>query len=537
MPLSYRNLIDTNALSEAITSGDFSNVIKNKNKNLAKYIKGYAEDTAIEALANSTGTNLGLIKQAFGIEEKELDAYDPYHTSDAKKEEFWKDEDGKAIQKTYDEDTNTFKRNLYSNEEFTDAIGGYRDTDFWYEDPTYPMFELFFDDESPLFAGGNIVDVSTTTSVVPGSLFPNLSLNKATPKPNSIYYFLENYKKIDSNGYESRYRLWTEFYKVFFKIFETTLNTNKNRRLKNKSYYVTKIAGLNNLNKKIANFEEDKITITINEDVSYYAYYISELYNNLVYSYRNKRYMFPENAIRFDMSIKINDIRMFQVPETINDKTTNVISTPSNIIYTLHDCTFDFFESRNYQDEIVIGGYNAQSPFVPQELSFNIKYKSVTRSSSFPLIQNSLSIDAWEDSLYTSDYINSASTLDSDEKDKLKTDTLPKYFNDLDRIRADSEPEKKSFLNNLLAKGAQTVVNTAANYADNLETSLREKRGGVVNSLLSQFRSTVNINKIEPDNVYNQDFNNRTSVTNALNGLGSNLLNDLEEGIRGGANF
>ena len=96
MPLSYRNIIDGGQLSSALGSGDFNlkNSLKKPNKNAAKYIKGYANQTAIEALANSLNVNNATVKQAFGIEEKKLDDYDPYHTQDAKREKFWYDDSG-----------------------------------------------------------------------------------------------------------------------------------------------------------------------------------------------------------------------------------------------------------------------------------------------------------------------------------------------------------------------------------------------------------------------------------------------------------
>jgi len=513
MPASFRNIIDTNQLADALTTGDFSKVIKKKNQNIAKYVRGYAEQSAIEALANKIDPNmsLDLFRRAMGIENKQLDKYDPYHTSDAKKEEFWysgdKKTDGKIIQRQYDRDTDVFKRGLYSNPE----LGGYRQTDYWYEDPFYPSFELFFDEDSPLFVGDDTVS--------------------ETPKQNSLKSFIFDYRSIDTNGYLARFNLWREFKKVFFKIFEKEHTRDKNI----KSYYISKIGGLNNLNKKMIKYGEDKITITLNEDVSMFAYYISELYNNLVYSYKNQRYAFPENVIRFNMTIKINDIRKFQIPEGSNppapnvfdnkDKINvknvkNVISPESYILYTLHDCTFNFFESRNYGDEIEIGGYTSSSPFNAQSLSFDIYYKSVTRSNKNPLIRDS--------------FIITPNTIDIISKD---TQGLPKYENDLARINAEKSPEEKGFLNQLLSKGSQTVVSAAANYMDNLETKLREVRGSAVNGLLQQFRNTTNINKIEPDNVYKPDFNNRASVKNAAKGLGSTLLNELEEGTRRTLNF
>jgi hypothetical protein len=509
MPLSFRNIIDANQLSDALTSGDFSKVIKKRNQNLAKYVKGYAEETAIEALANRIDPemNLDLFKQALGIEKKELDAYDPYHTSDAKKEEFWSDMDGKTVQREKDKPTDIFKRNLFSNAE----LGGYRQTDFWYEDPFLPSFEIYFNEDSPLFVGDDSME--------------------ERPTPNSLKRFMLSYIGIDPDGYQSRFNLWKEFKKVFFKIFDKEIERGKNI----KPYYIAKLSGLDNLNKKMIKYGEDKITITLNEDVAMFSYYLSELYNNLVYSYRNQRFAFPENVMRFECTIKINDIRKFQVPESSNSSApTNpsneekideknlkyVISDGSYILYKLHDCNFNFFESRNYQNDLEIGGYSSSIPNQPQSLSFDIFFKSVTRSSIYPLIDKSLSIDAYNSIMYS------------------KADgTLPKYMQDLDRIKKEKEPEEKGYLNQLLAKGVQTVVNAAANYTDNLETKLREVRGSAVNGLLQQFRNVTNINKIEPDNVYTPDFNNRASVANAAKGLGSTLLNNLEETTRGAFNI
>ena len=513
MALSYRNIINGNMLSDAIGSGDFSTdtlmkTLKNNNANTAKYIKGYATDTAIEALSNSLNINKGLFKQVFGLEDKKVDAYDPYHTSDAKNEEFWGGFDGKNIQDLYDEDTNTFKRSLYT--EF-----GYRQNDFWYEDPFIPTFELFFDENSPLFKDDNT--------------------------KNSLNYFISQYRSIDPFVYDDKLKLLTEFKNVFFKIFEKVLGGEDRRNLKNKAYYITKIAGIGNLNKRIIKYGEDKLTITINEDVSMIAWYLSELYNNIIYSYKNQRFMFPENLIRFNMNIKINDMRKFQIPQSGNNSSENVpvnknyngkdikyvMSPKSQIVYTLHDCNFNFFESKNYDDEMEIGGYGKNMEQTPKTLSFDIFYKSVTRYSNFPLIKTTdsnfgNSITPWEEFIYS----------DTTEKGSQRN-----YYDNLDRIKDDKQPEKKGYLNKLLSKAAQTVVNQGLNYMDDLESKLRNVRGSAVNGLLSQFRNFTAINKIEPDNVYEADFNNRASLANFGKQLASGLLNDLENTARDAANF
>ena len=517
MPLSYRNIINTGQLSSALANGDFSlsGVLK-KPSVTAKYIKGYAKEDAIQALAKLVGLDSALFKQIFGIEDKQLDAYDPYHTSDAKAEDFWSKSspyffDGKEIQANYDEDTNTFKRNLYS--EF-----GFRQNDFWYEDPFIPSFELFFDENSPLFDNTN--------------------------SANSLYNFIQKYLQIDPAGYGDRERLWWEFRNIFFKIFETDLHRNSNRNIKNKAYYITKIAGLQNLNKKMIKYgppDGDKITVTLNEDVAMIAWYLAELYKNIIYSYKNQRYTMPENVIRFDMTIKINDMRIFQIPQSNNQSSQNVpvdtnyllnqeityaLSPKSEIVYTLYDCTFDFFQSKNYGDELEIGGYGASQSYTPQTLSFDIYYKSVSHYSEFPLIDNNISITPWGDTLY-------------DDTGQIGADgTKQNLYDNLDRIQqnpANTAPQ--SFLNSLLGKAAQTVVNTAASYADSLETKLRTIRGSAVNSLLSQMNKITGINKIEPDNVYSANFNNRTSLSNLGSSLASGLLTDLQDVLRNSANF
>lgn len=518
MPVSFRNIINGGELSNAITSGDFSNVLKKPNATNVKYIRGYAQDTAIEALANGLNINKGLFQQVFGIEKKETDLYDPYHTSDAKKEEFWfynetqEKRDGKEVQSYFDESTNSFKRGLY--EEY-----GFRQSEFWYEDPLIPSFELYFDEDSPLFSGDDNIQNNNTSS-------------------NSLKGFIQKYQEIDPINYSARFDMLNEFKNVFFKIFNSVLDANYTIRQK-KQYYITKITGLNNLNKKMINYGEDKITITLNEDVSMISWYLSELYNNLIYSYKNQRYMFPDNVLRFNLILKINDIRNFQLPQNNNPNAVNntvnnniltngsiknVISPKSEIIYQLHDCSFNFFESRNYEDEMSIGGYGESMPNTPSKISFDIIFKSVTRSSNFPLIQNSISITPWEDTLITRNTI---------EKDRGTFESLSKMKN---KIKEQS-PSKKRYLNNLLSNAGQTVANFGLNYVDNLESSLRSARGNAVNGLLLQFRQNIGFNKIEPDNVYLQDFNNRTSLKNFGNQLASGLLNGLEDTVRQGMNF
>jgi hypothetical protein len=72
---------------------------------------------------------------------------------------------------------------------------------------------------------------------------------------------------------------------------------------------------------------------------------------------------------------------------------------------------------------------------------------------------------------------------------------------------------------------------------DSLESKLREVRGSVVNNALQQLTNATGINKIEPDNVYSPDFNNRISLNNLGKQIASGLLTDLTDSARSAANF
>jgi len=480
-----------------LAASEVLNNINDISKNSAKYIKGYSDQSALGQLANSTlGSSLGLT-------QNQTDAYDPNHMSDAKPEEFWYNSDGttnsfgRDVQSLADNDTSIFKRALKGT-----------DIDYYYEDPFIPSFELFFDQNSPLFV------TSQTTN-------------------NSFQYFITNYNIINSADYTNRVGIWNEFRNTFFKIFETTLYSNSNRGISDKSYYATKIEGLGNLNHKMIKYGEDKITITLNEDISMIGWYLAELYNTMIYSYKNKRYMFPENVLRFNMKIQINDMRNFTIPQNnstssnntsidtsnISNNVKNSVSSKSTIIYTLNDCNFNFLESKNYGDDITIGGYGTSSSNIPSTLSFDIYYKSVERSSSFPLIKESYIIQPYEDNIITSA---------SDATD---------YFNITQQTKNNSSSTSKGFMNSLMTKAQSTISTVGSNYISSLETSLRETRGSAVNGLLNQFTNSTNINKIEPDNVYSSDFNNRTSVKNLGKELASGLINDFVDETKSALNF
>jgi len=515
MPLSYRNLISGNKIMDTLGSiGDkdefdrnLQDIIKNQRIN-PKYVKGYESETFWESVfggqlgAKDNPEMQSRFGQLFGFENKEIDPYDPYTISGAKKEVWWKDENGdpmvgRVLFPKIDEDVNTF-RNILFNDFNNDPYEQY-------EDPLILGFKVGFNPNSPFFNGSTVGDDISSSPF------------------NSIRYFFDKYgfggdAPIDEIA--TRYEWYLEFKRKLFTIFEK--NITEGQPVYNKPYYINKISGLNNLNKKIIKYGDDKLTITLNEDVRMIAWYLSELYNNLVYSYKNKRYMIPENLLRFDMNIQISDMRNHIFPtgklqpelrEDQNKLFKYEISPKSTIMFTLHDCSFNFFNSYNFSDDIIQAGYGASMPS-QSELQFDIIYKSVTRWSTFPFLDGGTEINPWEN------------TIDS------------KYFKELEIIKSEStSPTPKGFWNSKLSSVAQTVANAGLNYLDNLETRLREERGKFVESSLNEFRNWTTINKIEPDNVYSPDFNNRLSLKNAGKALASDLLNDLEGDVRNITNF
>lgn len=231
--------------------------------------------------------------------------------------------------------------------------------DITFDDPTYLGYILKIEAEtSPLWNYG-VVDINEQG------------------RTGSALSFIQKYGDIREIG--QRLQIWSEFITQFDKIFNRTLESNTNK----KSYYIETITGLDKLMAKMVKYNgDDKLTITLTEDVSLRATYVAELYNNLCYSYNNQRYVMPENTLRFDLLIEISDIRVFKLVqengEVIND-------LPPKMIYRLHDCNFDFFNAKPYTETISMAGYNSVDRN-PRNLTFDIKYKSITREFESPLI-------------------------------------------------------------------------------------------------------------------------------------------------------
>lgn len=162
-----------------------------------------------------------------------------------------------------------------------------------------------------------------------------------------------------------------------------------------KSHYLERIAGLKVLNNKFTKYKEDFLNFTLYEDVTMFTQYLAELYNNLAYSYRNGKMMIPENLLRFNLVIKVSEIRNFKTvvksiynqTDSESSKRTLVNINSSNIKYTLYDCNFDFIESQNHNDEIEMSGIG-KSTSSTNNMDMKLYFKNVTKAFKSQMIDD-----------------------------------------------------------------------------------------------------------------------------------------------------
>lgn len=400
-----------------------------------------------------------------------------------------------------------------------------------YEDPTYLMFNLKIDKlSSPLFNY---------------SLYQTLSLSSnETNNLGSVTYFLEKYKNIPE--IKSREEVYVHFIDAITKIFP---NDDSFMR---KQHYIEMISGLDKLNKKMVEYEKDIITLTLSEDVSLSTLYIAELYNNLTYSYQNGRKLIPENCLRFDLMIEITDVRIFKTIFEKKDgsKYSEINNNPPRIIYTLHDCNFDFStnESLPFDQAINVSGSEGVSN-KKASLKFNIKYKSISKSFKSELISGSIEL---HNKLYDLGLLNKKNLDDISRSNYFKNDisyslqkindpsTPPENTDgetDKDgeltkkELRKQKRKQKIKAIGNSAKKTAENNINQ---YKDKLVGKLNELRGELINDTLRHIRESLQIEEIYPSNVYSPDF--RTlSLQSFAKGLVNDVANDFLNNAAGDA--
>jgi len=407
-------------------------------------------------------------------------------------------------QSTAEYDTDIFKYHLQPNSPE-------------HEDPAFLGFEIYIEDldkSSPFFKN---------------------------PNENKVLDFLLKYSAIDDMN--KRINLYKEFRTKLFKIFNSTSEDGSDKKI-SRNYYITSIAGTDTvINKKIIKYPEDKITITLNEDICMTAQYLAELYNNLIYSYRSNRYMIPEHLLRFDMHIKVNDMRKFRngsnfdsskpigtdnIPRTLDKKT-------SYIIYTLHDCNFNFFESKNTPNDIVVGGFDAGMFNTPANMTFDIVFKSVSKKivpllkiGSY-LLSNKEKVLIYPSEGLIDAYYFKLNKTDEDLNDWNKTD-LNKYVNPIQygSSTIDQKSNKKKSFGARLKETAQgKLKDIGTGIKNSVVNRIKEKRDELIGKFVGQLKDKLTIKKLsDMGNVYQGDFRQSSS-------LGSNISKDIIRNLNG----
>jgi hypothetical protein len=246
-------------------------------------------------------------------------------------------------------------------------------TDSEFEDPTYLGFTIEIDENSVFF-----------THVKP---------------------FLEKHSsRMDMS---SRIPVYDEFVNKIQQVFKSqeSVESDNKKAAYVKSHYINTISGFDSLQKKFIKWRADKLTIELYEDIAMYSTYLAHLYNNLVYSYETGRMIIPENLLKFNLYIKISEIRNLTSIRKLksSDASDRQIadSLKNNVTcltYKLYDCEFDFFGSKPFMDEITQAGIDAAAPTF-SVLTFDLYFKSVSRRMFNPLIKSAISINDERDDL------------------------------------------------------------------------------------------------------------------------------------------
>lgn len=421
------------------------------------------------------------------------------------------------------------------------------------EDPTLLGFTIEIDDSnsSPLFA-------DNTTK-------------------HGAAYFIEKYSNFSE--IKTRKDILTEFQKqikMFFRSQESS-RTSESDLPYVKSHYINSISGLGNLTKKIVKYPDDMLIFNLYEDVTMHSQYLAQLYNNLAYSYKNQKTLIPENLLRFNLVIKISEIRNFKTVarEILNETNpaeqqryiVNVNS--SQLVYTLYDCNFLFFDSINHGEEITMAGIGVSRP-ENKDLELRIKYKfinrffkstflddlDVTTNSRLPLNNNGSLTDRYnpvmdlnsdpsaffgnktEVKRNDSDFTKSGniSTEDRDKNTQLYGFTQDAEFNgqslsktdrwkqkQLDKIKSGFENSSKLFLQ----QAKQTVMGEVQKLENKVLESIRRKKGELLNQLINVVKDNIGVVEITPKNVY---YGDQTIILQDFsNQLGAGLTNDITD--------
>ena len=394
----------------------------------------------------------------------------------------------------FDNPSNQFKKALYGyNSNNTDD----------YEDPTFLIFDIkLIKNESPLFTSN---DYGLRNFIT-----------------NYYSYIPELNERFQQNIYE-------EFLNILFKIFPSESHSDSSGL---KRHYIESISGLDIVNKKIINYPEDKITFILSEDITLISHYLAELYNNLIFSYDTQRCLIPENLLRFNFQITIKDIRNFKTPRLqfeseINTTTgNNEIDTSSKIIYTFHDCQFNFFETKSITDNMTVNGWGTPIVSTPAKNTFTINFKSISKAIAPYLIKNGKIIDFRErNDLATNDFTITEPPINNTRERTSRNSRFQKFV-------SNKISNTKKLLQNETSEIRAVLINKLSNEVGQFIGDIQNTSGerfGITLTKINVYYDTI-ADKIDNASGFINDFlddkifdRNRTPEINASHGLGSDI--------------
>jgi hypothetical protein len=267
------------------------------------------------------------------------------------------------------------------------------------EDPTILGYSLRIDYESsPLFSNLgdtkndypketnknvlNLIGGEDTANIAADDIKQQSSSKKS--KNNSCINFIEKYlPQHPEMRYAKSYLYeFKDYSKKIFTSPETEMgNENDYTKVKYKNSYIYSIKGLNRLDNNFVELKNDNdhesLELTLGEDIRMYVYRMFYIYKNLSWSYNMGKKLIPENLLRFNMYIKISDIRNY-TSDISDDFKFIAKNAYSRIIYELKDCEFIFPENSNILPETLsLGGKEVNEQYA--DLKIKIKYRKVNR--------------------------------------------------------------------------------------------------------------------------------------------------------------
>lgn len=218
----------------------------------------------------------------------------------------------------------------------------------------------------------------------------------------AVLDFLNKYSGL-SEEIDSRKEVYQNFvnqFKRFFKVQSSTdagdsssvddtlivpvQNDPQRNRQVYKTYYLKEISGLDLLThgsvtntsdtvKSMVDYGKDMIKLKLYEDLTLNTGYLSMLYKLLTWSRVNGKQLIPENLLRFDCRVVINEVRNYNKVIKNNGAMEAYADDMNTYIYTLYDCQF-MFDKLSHDDTIDMWSIKTKDDF---DIAFNYKYTTM----------------------------------------------------------------------------------------------------------------------------------------------------------------